>query len=142
MEPTPQTPQPVIIESPYSGDIEKNVSYAWECLNDSYFRHNEAPIATHLLWTKLSTDCIEKEHIPDDKEGRKRAMTKCRELRKKINKVIFYVDRGWSGGMKLALEECKEDSIPYEIRRIYVLRDGDDLGGNLLLINPSICMEP
>jgi hypothetical protein len=41
----------VIIESPYAGDIERNVNYARLCLKDSLSR-GEAPIASHLLYTQ------------------------------------------------------------------------------------------
>ena len=42
--------QTVIIESPYAGDISKNVEYAWKCPIDSCSR-GEAPFASHLLYT-------------------------------------------------------------------------------------------
>ena len=41
----------VIIESPYAGDIEKNVAYARDCVRDSLMR-GEAPYASHLLYTQ------------------------------------------------------------------------------------------
>lgn len=41
----------VILESPYAGNIEKNVAYARACVRDSLSR-GEAPIASHLLYTQ------------------------------------------------------------------------------------------
>lgn len=41
----------VIIESPYAGDIERNVRYARACMADS-LRRGEAPFASHLLYTQ------------------------------------------------------------------------------------------
>lgn len=38
----------VILESPYAGDVEKNIEYARLCLKDSLLR-GESPIASHLL---------------------------------------------------------------------------------------------
>src|SRR5690606_24498929 len=45
----------VIIESPYSGDVERNTEYARSCLLDS-LRRGEAPIASHLLHTQVLED--------------------------------------------------------------------------------------
>ena len=42
----------VIIESPYFGDVEKNLEYARRCLSDSLGRE-EAAFASHLLYTCL-----------------------------------------------------------------------------------------
>lgn len=41
----------VILESPYAGDVERNLTYARECVRDSLSR-GEAPIASHLLYTQ------------------------------------------------------------------------------------------
>ena len=41
-------PRLVILESPYSGDVEANLEYARSCLHDCLER-GEAPIASHLL---------------------------------------------------------------------------------------------
>ena len=105
-------PNTVMIESPYSGDIEKNIAYARLCMHDSYFNHNEAPFVGHLLWTTLDSDSVTNaEHIPDSEEGRKQALMKCRLMRQKLGTVVFYTDRGWSNGMKLAAKEAVEDGL-------------------------------
>jgi hypothetical protein len=41
----------VIIETPYAGDIERNVAYARAALRDSLMR-GESPYASHLLYTQ------------------------------------------------------------------------------------------
>jgi hypothetical protein len=46
----------VVIESPLSGDFEKNVKYAKLCMYDSLVNHNEAPFASHLLYTQCLDD--------------------------------------------------------------------------------------
>ncbi len=96
-------------------------------MHDSYFNHDEAPFVPHLNWTKLKpllniSDNIPDhipDHIPDSEEGRLRGLLKCRATRKALGKVVFYIDRGWSSGMKLALKEAKEDLLIVEIRNIY-----------------------
>ena len=45
----------VILESPYAGDVEKNIEYARLCLKDSLLR-GESPIASHLLYTQVLDD--------------------------------------------------------------------------------------
>lgn len=41
----------VIVESPYAGEVEANVTYARACVRDCVLR-GEAPIASHLLFTQ------------------------------------------------------------------------------------------
>lgn len=41
----------VIVESPYAGDVDANVTYARRALRDCLER-GEAPIASHLLYTQ------------------------------------------------------------------------------------------
>ena len=42
----------VLLESPYAGDIEANLSYARACMRDC-FERGEAPFASHLLYTQM-----------------------------------------------------------------------------------------
>lgn len=58
----------VVVESPNSGDIERNVEYALECLHDHFYDHkNELPILSHLLYTRLPKSA--KESIDDVYNG-------------------------------------------------------------------------
>lgn len=41
----------VVVESPYAGNVERNLAYARACLHDCLLR-GEAPIASHLLYTQ------------------------------------------------------------------------------------------
>lgn len=107
----PEKSPVVMIESPYSGDVEANEDYARTALWDSLER-GEAPIATHLLWTQVWDDTCEKT--------RSTALSRCRTLRNRVDNVVFYVDLGFSDGMKRALAECIEDDLSYEFRSGYV----------------------
>lgn len=42
---------PVILETPYAGDVEYNLKYARACVADCIRRH-EAPFASHLIYTQ------------------------------------------------------------------------------------------
>ena len=54
----------VYVESPYAGDVERNVQYARACLADC-LRRGEAPFASHLLYTQegILDDLIEGERM-------------------------------------------------------------------------------
>jgi len=114
----PITPIRVIVESPYSGDIEENIKYALLCMKDSYTR-GEAPFLSHLLYTRIPSG----EHISDS-DSRHQYMTReyglscCLEWRKVASKTILYVDNGISSGMKQAKEEAEKMGQPVEIRKI------------------------
>lgn len=100
----------VVIESPYAGDVEANVSYARACLRDSLVR-GEAPLASHLLYTQPG--------VLDDLDPAERTCGIAAGLAwdPKIPHV-FCVDRGWSWGMELALSTCRARSTPTHIRTL------------------------
>ena len=54
----------VILESPFAGDIERNIQYARMAVRDSLSR-GEAPIASHLLYTQ---EGILKDEIPEERQ--------------------------------------------------------------------------
>lgn len=103
----------VIIESPYAGDIEKNLTYARACVKDSLLR-GEAPIASHLLYTQ--------DGILNDKNPLERNMGIEAGLAwgKHADATIVYQDLGISGGMKLGIIRAHKEGRPVEYRRLAV----------------------
>lgn len=101
----------VVVESPYAGDVERNVHYARRALADCLSR-GEAPIASHLLYTQPG---VLNDNVPEE-----RALGIDAGLRwaEEAEYVIFYVDYGWSSGMSAAREHYDERLIPYRTRRI------------------------
>lgn len=101
----------VIIESPYAGDVEANVAYARDCMKDSILR-GEAPIASHLLYTQPG--------VLDDEIPRERALGIDAGLawRKVADLAVFYVDRGWSGGMESARKLYRAEGFPFVERSL------------------------
>ena len=101
----------VIIESPYAGDIERNVKYARLCLKDSLNR-GEAPIASHLLYTQegVLDDTIPEERILGIDAGL--------AWKSVAEKHVFYTDYGMSNGMQYAWDYAVEQSIVVEERKI------------------------
>jgi hypothetical protein len=121
-------PALVVIESPYSGDIPKNVEYALECLHDSYFNRGEAPIASHLLYTRLPQSEMLKGaniyhgHVIDNgiaaRHGRDHGIKCGDEWALKADLVAVYTDHGISSGMQHRIDFCKKHKIPVEYRTI------------------------
>jgi hypothetical protein len=102
----------VVLESPYAGDIERNVKYARECMADC-LKRGEAPIASHLLYTQ--------EGILDDNKPEERKKGICAGFfwGKLSEYVVVYVDLGWSGGMLKAVEYYEKRGLEVKIRSLY-----------------------
>ncbi|KAB2675909.1 hypothetical protein F9K85_12920 [Brucella tritici] len=103
----------VIIESPYSGDAARNITYARACLLDS-LRRGEAPIASHLLHTQVLDDMR-----PDERELCIEAGLAWYRV---AEKCVVYEDRGTSGGMITGIRWAKQFGVPIEYRRLEAWR--------------------
>ena len=101
----------VIIESPYAGDIKRNIIYARACVKDSLLR-GEAPLASHLLYTQenILNDNIEEQRLLGIKAGL--------AWLKVADKHVFYIDYGYSKGMEYARQFAIENNIDMEERKI------------------------
>jgi hypothetical protein len=93
----------VIIESPYAGDIERNVAYARACIADS-IRRGEAPFASHLLYTQpgILNDALAEERELGIKAGF--------AWRWGAHSTVVYQDLGITKGMKQGINDAL--SIP------------------------------
>jgi hypothetical protein len=101
----------VILESPFAGDIERNIDYARKCVRDSLLR-GEAPIASHLLYTQ---DGVLDDNIPEE---RKHGIDAGLAWKSVAEKHVFYIDYGMSRGMEYGLAYATENNIPIEKRTI------------------------
>lgn len=101
----------VILESPYAGDIERNVAYARMAVRDSLAK-GEAPIASHLLYTQ---EGILKDEVPEERQWGIDAGLAWKEV---AEKHVFYIDYGYSRGMEYAKQYATKNNIPIEERRI------------------------
>ena len=99
----------VIIESPYAGQIERNLSYARECLFDS-LKRGEAPIASHLLYPQVLNDNQPEERNLGIDAGLAWAV--------KCDYAVFYTDYGFSSGMRSAANLYITNKIPFFFRSI------------------------
>jgi len=101
----------VILESPFAGNVPRNIAYAKACLLDCLKRH-EAPIASHLLWTQpgLLDD--------NDKEQRQLGMAAGWVWTYVADLVVIYDDFGISNGMKQGVERAEVAGVPWEYRQL------------------------
>lgn len=101
----------VVLESPYSGNVEQNVSYARAAIKDSLAR-GEAPIASHLLYTQpgVLDDTIVEDRAKGIKAGH--AWIDIAEA------MVVYIDNGITPGMIEGISKAKWLRIPIEYRRI------------------------
>lgn len=101
----------VILESPYAGEIERNVRYARACMRDSLVR-GEAPIASHLLYTQPG--------ILRDDENAERQMGIEAGLAwgDAAEATIVYIDFGISAGMRQGIARAETDGRTIEYRTL------------------------
>jgi hypothetical protein len=115
----------VVVESPFAAgsltlpdgtvvslERETNVAYACACLHDCLTRHGEAPYASHLLYTQPG---VLDDDIPEE---RRLGIQAGLEVSRLARLRLFYVDRGFSGGMRWALKYARGIGQPCEIRRL------------------------
>lgn len=103
----------VILESPFAGDVEKNIAYARRCVRDSLSR-GEAPIASHLLYTQPG---ILNDDIPAERQW---GIDAGLAWRKVAECSVVYEDLGISRGMQYGIDAAKQAGIPIEYRKIGV----------------------
>jgi hypothetical protein len=101
----------VVIESPYAGDIEKNVAYARAAMRDCLLR-GEAPYASHLLYTQPG---VLKDEVPED---RTLGIEAGFEFRRIAEKTVVYTDLGMSKGMEWGIKDATERGTPVEFRTL------------------------
>lgn len=102
----------VVLESPYAGDIEKNVTYARACVKDC-LRRGESPVASHLLFTQpgILDDSKEKERVKRIDAGHIWIFV--------CDAMVVYEDLGISKGMEQGIALARMLGKPIEYRKIY-----------------------
>lgn len=101
----------VILESPFAGDVEKNIEYARRCMADC-FRRGEFPFASHLLYTQKGVldDTISEERALGIRAGL--------EWGKAAEKTVVYVDHGVSEGMWEGINDAIDNKRPVAFRTV------------------------
>src|SRR4051812_29214922 len=101
----------VIVESPYAGDVERNTTYARECVRDSLLR-GEAPIASHLLYTQPG---VLRDGVPAERQHGIDAGLAWRTV---AQATVAYVDFGVSKGMQYGIDAAVAAGVPVEYRKL------------------------
>lgn len=101
----------VIIESPYAGDVARNLAYARAALYDCLVR-GEAPYASHALYTQPG--------VLDDRkpEERMRGIEAGFEFRRFAARTVVYMDLGLSAGMSAGVVHAVQLGQPVEYRTL------------------------
>lgn len=102
----------VLLESPYAGDVAKNIEYARECMRDCFMR-GEYPFASHLLYTQsgiLNDNISEERHL---------GITAGLEWGKFADYTVVYIDRGISNGMRYGIENAEKQGREIIYRKLF-----------------------
>jgi hypothetical protein len=101
----------VILESPYAGDVARNLTYARRALRDSLLR-GEAPLASHLLYTQ---DGVLDDAVPSDRAlGIKAGFA----WHKHAESAVVYADYGLTPGMLKGIQIARDTIYAVEFRLI------------------------
>jgi hypothetical protein len=123
-------PLRVCVESPFRGDVTRNVLYADACQLDCFSR-NEAPFLGHLQYPRVLNDGDRVQR--DLGIAAHLAWLRCCEL------LAVYIDLGITDGMKLAISLADDLGIVVSRRELgprwldRLQADGDDTPGFFLL---------
>ena len=97
---TPCKMRLVIIESPYAGEIKKNVAYANAAIRDC-IKRGETPYASHIMLTGALRDSNAQE--------RKTGIEAGYEWARVADAVVVYKDLGVSDGMREAIAHHRDN---------------------------------
>jgi hypothetical protein len=101
----------VVIESPYAGDVERNLRYLRACLRDSLLR-GEAPFASHGLYTQPG---VLRDEVPGEREH---GIAAGFAWRSAAELTAVYVDLGTSDGMTRGIMDAVNRGAPVEWRAL------------------------
>lgn len=101
----------VIVESPYAGDVARNIAYARACVRDCLMR-GEAPYASHLLYTQPGV-------LRDEDEAeREHGILAGFAFHGVASAHVVYTDLGISRGMQRAIDAATAAGRPVEMRSL------------------------
>lgn len=109
----------VIIESPYAGNVERNLEYAREAMKDC-LKRGEAPLASHLLYTQPG---ILDDSLPEERAlGIEAGLVWGAEA----DATVVYGDYGFTDGMLEGIARANREGRPIELRNIRQIRKQDE----------------
>ena len=99
----------VVIESPYRGDVDRNVAYGIDAVRDCISR-GEAPFAGHLIYTLALDDSLPHE--------RSQGINLHLHWMSRVDACVVYSDLGITEGMQMGIDRAAEMGIAVEHRII------------------------
>jgi hypothetical protein len=99
----------VVIESPYAGDVARNLAYLDACIRDCIAR-GESPYASHKMLTTALDDTKPDERAAGIAAGL--CWRRVADLR------VFYTDLLWSAGMRAAFDLYEREGLLWETRAL------------------------
>ena len=101
----------VIVESPFGGDVKRNIRYLQACLRDCVLR-GESPYASHGLLTQVGV-------LNDDVSGeRELGIHLGFQWHEVADRMVVYTDLGISIGMTEGIKNANKCGLPIVMRRI------------------------
>ena len=101
----------VAIESPYAGDVERNLRYVRAAMADCFAR-GEYPIASHALYTQPG---VLRDEVPGERE---RGINAGLAWAAKAEARVVYLDLGRSRGMLEGIRHAETIGQPVIYRRL------------------------
>ncbi len=106
----PEQMERVIFESPFAGDMATNSEYAASCIVKLMLAEHVAPMASHLLYTRMLND--------NDPKEREIGIDAGLEYGRHAQRTIIAVDRGLSTGMKYGIKNAESANRPLSFMTI------------------------
>lgn len=101
----------VVVESPFAGQVERNLRYLRACLRDCLLR-GEAPFASHALYTQPGV------LVDDDPADRQLGIAAGLDWAAVADFTVVYGDLGISKGMRLGIEHATKLGRPVRYRSL------------------------
>lgn len=96
----------VVIESPFSGDVQRNVEYARQAMR-RVIESGNTPFASHLLYTQVLDDSIPQEREIGIRSGL--------AIYRKADECAVFAKYGCSSGMKTGILAAIEHGVPIRV---------------------------
>ncbi|MBX9760663.1 MAG: hypothetical protein K2Y29_17925 [Beijerinckiaceae bacterium] len=109
--PDPSVFRLVILESPFAGEVARNIAYGRLCVRDSLLR-GEAPIASHLLYTQPG---ILDDDVPEERRFGIEAGLAWRVI---AEASVVYTDFGISPGMLYGIRMARASNRRVDYRAL------------------------
>jgi hypothetical protein len=101
----------VLVESPYAGDVERNLAYGDAAMRDALLR-GEYPFASHLLYTR-------KGILDDNKpEERRLGIEAGLAWGAHAARSVVYTDLGISDGMRIGIDRARSQGREVVTRQL------------------------